>query len=588
MSDETENPMPPEGWSMPAGPVRGSWRLTGRHWPTLRDAPSDAEAVSHKLMVRAGMIRQLAAGLYTILPMGMRVLERINRIIREEMDAIGAQELFMPVLHPAEIWEQTGRYPLDEQFGLEDRHGRPMVLAMTHEEIITWHAARELRSYRDLPQSWYQIHTKLRDEPRAKGGLLRVREFQMKDSYSFDRDQAGLDASYEAHTRAYKNIFDRTGIAWHRVESDTGMMGGSGAHEYMAPSPAGEDVIARTEDASYAANVELAVSRAHDPDFGETPAAIEEFDTPGVRTIDELVSLTGLSAARLSKNVCVVTDDGPVLAIVRGEHQVHEKKLMRIIGDYRAAHPQEIEKWFGCPPGSIGPIEVEGVRVIADQTIATGHYVTGANRDGVHLKGAILGRDFEAETADIREVLEGELSVVDGQPLRLEKVIEVGNIFKLGTRYSEALGATYLDEDSTEHPIVMGSYGIGPARIAAAAIEQMNDEAGIVWPTPIAPFDVHLVVIGPAGSPQAELADRLFEELGDVGLEVLYDDRGKVKPGEKFVEAELLGCPLRVTIGKRSLPDGPLEVQIRKGREETEVPLRGAAEAVHTLWKSLS
>ena len=588
MNDESEQIEAPEGWSMPAAPMAGSWRLSGRLWPTLRDAPADAEAISHKLMVRAGMVRQLAAGLYTILPLGLRVLERINRIIREEMDAIGAQELMMPVLHPAEIWERTGRYPLDEQFRLEDRGGRAMVLAMTHEEIITWHAARELRSYRDLPQSWYQIHTKLRDEPRAKGGLLRVREFQMKDSYSFDADDAGLDASYRAHSAAYRRIFDRCGIVWHRVESDTGMMGGRGAHEYMAPSASGEDVIARTEDASYAANVELAVSVAHDPDFGETPAAPEPFDTPGVGTIDELVALTGLPAARLSKNVCVVADDGPVLAIVRGEHQVHEKKLARIIGPHRAAHPEEIEEWFGCPPGSIGPVGVEGVRVIADETIATGHYVTGANREGVHLRGAVLGRDFTAETADIREVLEGEASVVDGAPLILEKVIEVGNIFKLGTRYSEALGATYLGEEGEERPIIMGSYGIGPARIAAAAIEQSNDEAGIVWPAPLAPFDVHLVLIGPPGTPQADLADDLYRQLSENGLTVLYDDREGVKPGEKFVEAELLGCPIRLTIGKRTLPDGPIEAQVRAGRRTEQIPLQGAALAVRELWESLA
>jgi prolyl-tRNA synthetase len=577
----------PDGWAMPAAPLAGSWRLSGRLWPTLRDAPADAEAISHKLMVRAGMVRQLAAGLYTILPLGMKVIERINRIIREEMDAIGAQELMMPVLHPAEIWEQTGRYPLDEQFRLEDRSGRAMVLAMTHEEIITWHAARELRSYRDLPQSWYQIHTKLRDEPRAKGGLLRVREFQMKDSYSFDRDDAGLDASYQAHTIAYRRIFDRCGVEWHRVESDTGMMGGRGAHEYMAPSPAGEDVIARTADGSYAANVELAVSVAHEPDFGPTPPEPEPFDTPGVGAIDELVSLTGLPAARLSKNVCVVTDDGPVLAIVRGEHQVHEKKLAKIIGPNRAAHPDEIERWFGCPPGSIGPIGVEGVRVIADATIATGHYVTGANREGVHLRGAVLGRDFSAETADIREVLEGETSVVDGQPLVLEKVIEVGNIFKLGTRYSEALGATYLGEDGNERPIIMGSYGIGPARIAAAAIEQSSDDAGIVWPKPLSPFDVHLVLIGAPDTEQAQFADRLFSDLTDLGLDVLYDDRASVKPGEKFVEAELLGCPVRLTMGKRTLPDGPIEAQVRAGRRAEEIPVDGAAAAVRELWESL-
>jgi prolyl-tRNA synthetase len=576
---------------MPRAPLRGSWRLSGRLWPTLRDAPADAEAASHILMVRAGLVRQLAAGLYTFLPIGLRVTRRIEAIIREEMDRIGAQELSMPILHPAELWAATGRYPLPEQFRLADRGGREMVLGMTHEEIVTWHAARELRSYRDLPQSWYQIQTKLRDEPRAKGGILRVREFAMKDSYSFDRDEAGLDASYEAHADAYAAIFDRCGLVWYRVESDTGMMGGLGAHEYMAPSTAGEDIIARAPGDGYAANVELAVSVAREPEFGPEPDAPEPFDTPGIGTIEELAAFTGLAPALLAKSIVVVADDGPWLALVRGEHALHEKKLARIVGPHRAAHPEEIREWFGADPGSLGPVGVpEGspVRVIADETIARGHYVTGANRDGVHLRGVVLGRDFAARTADIREVLEGEGSTVSGEPLVLEPVIEVGNIFKLGTRYSVPLNATYLDAAGTEHPIVMGCYGIGPARIAAAAVEQGHDAGGIVWPRAIAPFDVHLVLIGAAGTPQGELGERLYQELSALGLEVLYDDREDTKPGEKFVEAELLGCPVRVTIGKRTLPDGPVEVQVRRGRERREVPLEGAAEAIRDIWASLS
>jgi prolyl-tRNA synthetase len=576
---------------MPPAPLGGSWRLSGRLWPTLRDAPADAEAASHILMVRAGLVRQLAAGLYTVLPFGLRVIRRIEAIIREEMDRIGAQELAMPILHPAEIWATTGRYPLPEQFQLHDRGGREMVLGMTHEEIVTWHAARELRSYRDLPQSWYQIQTKLRDEPRAKSGMLRVREFTMKDSYSFDRDDEGLDASYEAHADAYAAIFDRCGLVWHRVESDTGMMGGRGAHEYMAPSPAGEDIIARAPGDGYAANVELAVSVAREPDFGEPPAAPEPFDTPGIATIEQLAGFTGLEPAVLAKSVVVVTENGPVLALVRGEHTLHEKKLTRIVGPHRAAHPEEIREWFGADPGSLGPVGLPDgspVSVIADETIARGHYVTGANRDGVHLRGVVLGRDFEARTADIREVLPGEGSTVSGEPLVLEPVIEVGNIFKLGTRYSVPLGATYLDADGREHPLVMGCYGIGPARIAAAAVEQGHDEGGIVWPRAIAPFDVHLVLIGAADSPQAELGERLYQKLSALGLDVLYDDREDTKPGEKFVEAELLGCPVRVTVGKRTLPDGPVEVQVRRGRERREVPLLGAAEAIRDIWTSLS
>ncbi len=336
----------PDGWAMPAPPRGGSWRLTGRFWPTLRDAPADAEAVSHKLMVRAGLVRQLASGLYTILPLGLRVIKRVDAIIREEMDRIGAQEIFMPVLHPAEIWEQTGRYGLAEQFRLEDRTGRRMVLAMTHEEIVTWHAAREIRSYRDLPQSWYHLQTKMRDEPRPKSGMLRVREFIMKDSYSFDRDDAGLDASYEAHRGAYARIFDRCGLRWYMVESDVGMMGGAGAHEFMAPSAVGENVVARSD--AYAANLEIATSVAREPVFGEDPGGPEPFDTPGIETIAELAEFTGLDEAVLAKSVVVVTDAGPVLAIVRGEHQVSPVKLTNLSA--RTAPPIRRRSWSSSAP----------------------------------------------------------------------------------------------------------------------------------------------------------------------------------------------------------------------------------------------
>ncbi|MFN8109429.1 MAG: proline--tRNA ligase [Thermoleophilia bacterium] len=578
----------PSDWRMPTGPVRGSLRLSGRLWPTLRDAPSDAEAISHKLMIRAGLVRQLAAGLYSFMPFGLRSLQRITTIIRQEMDAIGAQELLLPVMHPAEIWEATGRYGINEQFRLDDRGGRRMVLGMTHEEIITWHAARELRSYRDLPQSWYQFQTKLRDEARPKSGILRVREFIMKDSYSMDRDADGLDASYQAHARAYANIFDRAGLDWYMVESDVGMMGGMGAHEFMAPSPAGEDTIARAPGGAYAANVELAVSVAREPEFGPAPDAPERFDTPGIGTIDELAAFTAHPATLAKSGGGHHRRRAPVLALVRGEHQLHEKKLARIVGCRTVpAQPDEIQGWFGASPGSLGPVGVEGVRIIADPTLTSGHYVTGANTDGVHLRGVVLGRDFQAETADIREVLAGEGCPLSGESLVLEPVIEIGNIFKLGTKYSEPLGARYLDAAGKEQPIIMGSYGIGPARVLAAAIEQGHDEAGIIWPKALAPFDVHMVLVGDADSPQAELADRLFAELGDAGLEVLLDDRPGTKPGEKFVEAELLGCPIRVTIGKRTLPDGPLEVQVRRGRERHDVPLEGAAAAIRELWGTL-
>lgn len=576
-----------DDWRMPAAPRGDSWRLSGRFWPTLRDAPADAEAVSHKLMVRAGLVRQLAAGLYTVLPLGLRVIQRVESIIRQEMDRIGAQEILMPVMNPAEIWEQTGRYGLSEQFRLEDRSGRRMVLGMTHEEIVTWHAAREIRSYRDLPQSWYQLQTKMRDEPRPKSGMLRVREFTMKDSYSFDRDEAGLDRSYDAHHAAYARIFDRCGLTWYVVESDVGMMGGAGAHEFMAPSDVGENVVARSD--AYAANLEIATSVAREPDFPDDPGAPEAFDTPGVESIAEVAEFTGLQPAVLAKSVVVVTDDDTmVLALVRGEHAVSTVKLTNLVGPHRAAHPEEIQAAFGADAGSLGPVGMEErVRIVADETLTRGNYVTGANETGRHLRGVVFRRDFQAEVADLREVLEGEGCPVSGVPLTLEPVIEIGNIFKLGTRYSEPLGASYLDEHGKEQTIVMGSYGIGPARIAAAAIEHSHDEAGIVWPRSIAPFDIHVVLIGDPGTPQAEFADRLYDDLSDLGVAVLLDDRPGMSPGEKFIEAELLGCPLRVTLGKRTLPDGPLEVQVRHGREKRALALDGAAAALRDLWESL-
>ena len=566
-------------------------RLSGRFWPTLRDAPADAEAVSHKLMVRAGLIRQLASGLYSFLPFGLRSLQRVTAIIREEMDRIGAQELQLPIMQPAEIWEATGRYGLDEQFRLEDRGGRAMVLGMTHEEIITWHAAREIRSYRDLPQSWYQFQTKLRDEPRPKSGILRVREFTMKDSYSMDTDEDGLARSYDAHAAAYARIFDRCGIVWYMVESDVGMMGGMGAHEFMAPSPAGEDTIARSPSGAYAANIELATSIAVEPEFGPIPDTLQAFDTPGIGTIEQLSAFTGLAPVRLCKSVVVVSDDGPVMALIRGEHTLHEKKLSHIIGRHRPAQPDEIRGWFGASPGSLGPVGVEGVRIVADTTIATGHYVTGANRDGEHLRGVVLGRDFVAEVADIRNVLPGEGCPVSGEPLDLEPVIEIGNIFKLGTRYSEPLGAGYLDESGAELPVWMASYGIGPARIVAAAVEQFADEKGISWPAALAPFAVHLVALGKPGTPERDAAEALYETLVQGGVETIFDDRD-LGPGEKFAEAELLGCPLRLTVGRRSLESGEIEVQIRRGREQAAgLPLGGEPEAllraVDELWRGL-
>ncbi len=549
--------------------------------PTLKEDPAEAEAISHKLSVRAGLVRQLAAGLYIFLPLGLRVMEKINRIIREEMNAIGAQEISMPVLHPAEVWRQTGRYDQigPEMFRLQDRGGREMVLGMTHEEIVTWLAARELRSYRDLPQIWYQIQTKLRDEARPKSGVLRTREFVMKDSYSFDTDEEALEESYQLHVSAYERIFTRAGIEFYMVESDPGMMGGATAHEFMAPSPAGEDEVALCPACGYAANVELAQSVPDYPEFPE--AGIEEVETPGVRTIAEVSGYLEVEPALLIKSLLVMAGDEPVLVMVRGDQELQETKLARVIGEFRPAQAGEIREATGADAGFIGPVGLE-LRKIADESLAEGVYVTGANRDGYHLRGVVPGEDFQAELHDIRRVKDGERCRHCNVDLKLERVIEVGNIFKLGTKYSEPLGATYLDESGRERPIVMGSYGIGPARVAAAAIEQQADGKGIVWPAAIAPFQVHLVLVQPGDGAQATMADRLYAELAAAGIEVLYDERD-LSPGAKFADADLIGCPVRATIGKRSAAEGAVEVRLRPGGEEQKFPLEEAAEAIAGL-----
>ena len=557
-------------------------RLSAYLLPTEKQPPADAEAISHKLMVRAGLIRQLGAGLWTYLPAGWRIHRRVEQIIREELDAIGAQELLMPVLNPAEVWRRTGRIEIEELFKLEDRKGAEMVLAMTHEEVVTLHVSQLVRSYRDLPQILYQFQVKERDEPRPRAGVLRTREFVMKDSYSFDRDEEGLEESYAKHIAAYDRIFERTGLEWYRVESDVGMMGGSGAHEYMAPCAAGEDEVALAP--GYAANVEIASA---DPQPVELPPPLprpEEVHTPGLTAVEDVARRLGVPPGALLKAYPVIADGrGLVLVLVRGDHRVNEVKLRNALGtECRPATPEEFAERIG-PAGFIGPVGAN-VPIVLDAAVGDGGYVTGANRPDFHLRGVEPGRDFPFERADVRRVEPGD--TVSGQPIRIEKAIEVGNIFKLGTRYSEALGATYLDEAGRRRPIVMGSYGIGPARIVAAAVEQFADEAGIAWPRALAPFDVELVAIAKEGTEERAYAERLYDELRAAGLDVLYDDRD-AGPGEKFADAELLGAPVRVTVGRRTLSGGELEVQVRRGRVGQTVPLDGAAKAVRELWQSL-
>ena len=562
-------------------------RLSSYFLPTVKESPADAEATSHRLMVRAGLVRQLGAGMWTYLPAGWRSHRKAEQIIREEMDAIGAHELLMPVLQPAELWQRSRRYDIDELFKLEDRRGAEMVLALSHEEALTFHVAREVRSYRDLPLLLYHIQIKERDEPRPRAGVLRTREFIMKDSYSFDRDTEGLVRSYDLHSDAYARIFDRSGLEWYRVDSDVGMMGGFGAHEYMAPCAAGENEVALS-GAGYAANVEIASAEARPVDgLPEALSAPEPVETPGDRTIEQVSGRLGVPPGALVKAMPVVRDGGdPLLVLVRGDHRLNEIKLQNSLGEpVRQATEEEVERLFGSPPGFIGPVGAR-VPVMADEALrGLAGLVTGANEPDRHLRGVEPGRDFEASWADVRTVEAGD-RCPDGGEVRIEPAIEVGNIFKLGTRYSEPLGATYLDEQGTEQLIWMGSYGIGPARIAAAAVEQFADEQGICWPRSLAPFDVELVSLGKEGEEAREVADRLYEELRAEGLDVLYDER-EAGAGEKFADAELLGCPLRLTVGKRGLEAGEVEAQIRRGQEKRQLPLDGAAHAAAELWREL-
>ena len=562
-------------------------RLSQYLLPTVKEPPADAEAVSHKLLVRAGLVRQVGAGLWSYLPAGWRAHRKAEQIIREEMDRIGAGEMLMPVLTPAELWKKTGRYVSPELFKLEDRKGSDYVLAMTHEETVTFHISREVRSYRDLPLMLYHIQTKERDEPRPRAGLLRTREFIMKDAYTFDRDREGLDAAYEKQASAYDRIFDRAGLEWYKVESDVGMMGGFGAHEYMAPCDAGENDVALS-GAGYAANVEIATATAQAveglPDPLDAPEPVE---TPGARTVDEVCGQLGVPAGALIKALPMIADgDRPLLVLVRGDHRLNEFKLRNHLrGEARPAQEDELRERFGTHAGFIGPVGAR-VEVLADEALrGMRGLVTGANEPDRHLRGVEPGRDFEPEWGDIRTVEVGDTDA-SGSVIRIEPAIEVGNIFKLGTRYSEPLGATYLDENGDEQLVWMGSYGIGPARIVAAAVEQYADDAGISWPRSLAPFDVELVTLGKEGEEAREVAERLYEELRAEGLDTLYDDRS-ASPGEKFADAELLGCPLRLTVGKRGIESGEVEAQLRRGQERRSLPLDGAARAAAELWNEL-
>jgi prolyl-tRNA synthetase len=537
--------------------------------PTLREPPADADAASHKLLVRAGFIRQVGTGLWTYLPLGWRVHQKVVQIIREEMNAIGAQEMLCPVLTPAELWERSGRIAIPEVFKLVDGSGRPFVLPLSHEETMTFHA-RELQSYKQLPQTWYHFSTKQRDEPRARGGLLRVREFIMKDAYSFDRDEAGLDESFERQARAYETIFERCGLEVYLVEAESGIMGGKESSGFLAPTGSGENELMRCENGDYFADIEAARGIARAPEFPEPLAAPEEIETPGVTTIEALADGLGVDPAATSKAMPVVTGDRLVLALVRGDDRLNEEKLTTVFeASFRAASEEEIRAAFGAGGGSIGPVGVD-VEVIADESLRHGQFIAGANRDGWHVRGVEAGRDYHPVFADIRQATEGDACPECGGRLVVQAAVEVGHIFKLGTFHSDAFGARYLDEDGTERLLVMGSYGIGPGRTIAAVVEQHHDDEGIAWPAAIAPYDVHVVSLAGGDDEILSLAEQTAEALSAEGLDVLLDDRD-LRPGEKFADADLIGCPVRVTVGKKTLGDGAVDVRVRATGEEERV-----------------
>ena len=551
------------------------------HWsklfiPTLRENPAEAEVVSHQLLLRAGYIRQLSAGIYNYLFLAQRSILKITGIVRDEMDKIGAQEMLLPALNPAEVWQESGRWTVmgDNMFRLKDRFGRDLCLGMTHEEVMTSIARGELRSYKQLPQIWYQIQTKFRDEPRPKSGLLRVRQFIMKDSYSFDLAPAGLDVAYEKHHDAYCRIFDRCGLQYMTVEAHSGAMGGSQSHEFMVKSEAGEDYVVHCVACGYAANMEKAVGRPvapalADPDGDRTP---EEFHTPGQKTIAEIAAFTSLPETSQMKSLVMVADGKPVLALVRGDHSLSETKFAGVMGaaEVRPAHPAEIVEWFGAEAGSLGPVGVKNLRVIADEALrGRRNMIAGANKDDYHLRHVTPDEDFKPEYFDLRQVAAGDACATCGAPLALHKTVEIGHIFKLGYKYSSSMGLRVLNEAGEETTPIMGSYGIGIERILSSAVDLYADKDGMSLPPSIAPFTVVVTPVNFADAAQREAAEKIYTACRDSGIDALLDDRDE-RPGVKFKDADLIGVPFRVTVGKK-LAQGQVEVVERRSKRSADV-----------------
>jgi prolyl-tRNA synthetase len=566
--------------------------------PTLREDPADAEVVSHKLLLRAGIVRQLSAGIYSYLPLGQRIALKVMQILREEMNRIGGQEFYLPALHPAEIWQESGRWDAigDDMFRLKDRKNTDMCLGMTHEEVFTTIARNEIRSYKQLPQVWYQIQIKFRDEPRPKSGLMRLRTFIMKDAYTFDLDRAGLDKAFLDQRDAYIKIFTRCGIQFSIVEASSGSMGGSESNEFVARTDAGEDFIASCTNCDYAANLEKATSRLPELTDEAGPAALEEFPTPGVRTIEDLTSFPGGAAAdrQIKSLVYFATLNGeltPVLALLRGDHQLHEVKLNDALGStaVRSAHPEEIRELLGASAGSLGGVRAKEIAhsvnlnllIIADTGLkGRRNMTTGANKDDHHLRGVDIERDIQVDTwADLRTVNSGETCPRCGEgKLEVFKAMEIGHIFKLGTKYSASMGATVLTADGKEVPIVMGSYGIGVERIITAAIEQNHDSDGIIWPKSLTPFDVIVTITNIKDEKLREAGEKLYVELQAAGLQVLLDDRDE-RAGVKFKDADLIGIPCRITIGKK-ISDGLVELFDRRAKTSEDTKLNDVVSRV--------
>jgi prolyl-tRNA synthetase len=581
-----------------------SMRLSKMFARTLRETPAEAELSSHQLLLRAGYVRPLASGIFSLLPLGYRVVKKLEKIMRAEMDAIGGQEVFLPVVHPGELWQETGRWFSigPELLRFEDRAERDMVLAMTHEEVITDLARKEIVSYKQLPQMAYQIQTKFRDEPRPRGGLIRVREFTMKDAYSFHTSYDDLDAYYPSISGAYENIFKRAGLDAVRIEADSGMMGGTGSHEFVIIAESGENTIVRCANKDYAANLETAVCATPIPTqfVGQAQAAdavlqsLEEVATPNCKTIEEVATFLGVPTTQTLKSMMYFVDGAVVMVVLRGDRTVNDFKLPKIFrtAEFRPATPDELRA-AGAVEGYASPLGLTNIKVYADESVKWGHnFVVGANKEGYHTKNANIGRDLPITTTyDLSNVQAGDRCTQCGGELGFTRGIEVGHIFKLGTQYSEKLHAYFLDADGKEKPLIMGCYGIGSGRLMAAAIEQHHDDKGILWPMPIAPFHVHIVGLNLGEAHVKEAAEKLYRELSEAKYEVLYDDREDAQAGVKFNDADLIGIPIRLTVSPRALKAGGVELKLRRETTSRVVPLadlRAELDAVMRLTDQLT